>query len=91
MTASTAAGSRRLVLTTGLIILGVVFAVVGVIYEVRTAGHLPSFFPGHQAGSTTHHIKHGLAAFALALVAWIGAWFSIGRRSTTRAHPDDAF
>ncbi|HEV2451524.1 MAG TPA: hypothetical protein VGS62_06330 [Streptosporangiaceae bacterium] len=90
MTASTAAGGRRLALTTGLIILGIVFAVVGVIYEVRTAGRLPSFFPGHQVGSATHHIKHGLAAFALALIAWIGAWFSTGRRQSTRSHPDDA-
>jgi hypothetical protein len=35
---------------------------------------------GHQAGST-HHIKHGLDAFGVALVAWIGARFTTGNRT----------
>jgi hypothetical protein len=81
MTAPAQARSSRLALTAVLIIIGIAFAIVGVIYEVQTAGHLPSFLPGHQAGSTTHHIKHGLAAFVLALIAWIGAWFTTGKRA----------
>lgn len=90
MTAPAQARGGKLALTAALIVLGIAFAVVGVIYEAQTAGHLPSFLPGHQAGSTTHHIKHGLAAFALALISWIGAWFSAGRRPAATAHPDDA-
>ena len=81
--ASSPASSRStpIALVAGLIVLGVVFAVIGVVYEIKTAGQLPAFFPGHQAGSTTHHIKHGIAAFVLALLCWGGAWFSTGRRT----------
>ena len=67
--------------TAGLIVLGLLFAAVGVVYLAKTAAQLPSFFPGHQAGSAHHHSKHALAAFALAIVSWAGAWFSTGRRT----------
>ena len=35
-----------------LIVVGILLMVAGVIYLTTTAGHLPSFFPGHSAGST---------------------------------------
>jgi hypothetical protein len=82
MTAPAMTRSTRLAATAALIILGIIFAVIGVIYETQTAGHLPSFFPGHLTGSTTHHVKHGLAAFALAVIAWIAAWFVTGRSAS---------
>jgi hypothetical protein len=71
--------------TAGLIVLGLLFAVVGVVYLAKTAAQLPSFFPGHQAGSAHHHSKHALVAFALAVVSWAGAWFSTGRRARSQA------
>ena len=71
--------------TVGLIVLGLLFAVVGVVYLAKTAAQLPSFFPGHQAGSAHHHTKHALVAFALAIVSWAGAWFSTGRRARSQA------
>jgi NADH:ubiquinone oxidoreductase subunit 6 (subunit J) len=71
--------------TAGLIVLGLLFAVVGAVYLAKTAGQLPSFFPGHQAGSAHHHTKHALVAFALAIVSWAGAWFSTGRRARSQA------
>ena len=71
--------------TAGLIVLGLLFAAVGVVYLAKTAAQLPSFFPGHQAGSAHHHTKHALVAFALAIVSWAGAWFSTGRRTRSRA------
>ena len=71
--------------TAGLIVLGLLFAVVGVVYLAKTAAQLPSFFPGHQAGSAHHHAKHALVAFALAVVSWAGAWFSTGRRARSQA------
>jgi len=71
--------------TAGLIVLGMLFAVVGVVYLAKTAAQLPSFFPGHQAGSAHHHSKHALVAFALAIVSWAGAWFSTGRRARSQA------
>lgn len=71
--------------TAGLIVLGLLFAVVGVVYLAKTAAQLPSFFPGHQAGSAHHHTKHALVAFALAIVSWAGAWFTTGRRTRLQA------
>jgi hypothetical protein len=69
------------VVTVGLIVLGVLFAAAGVVYLAKTAGQLPAFFPGHQAGSAHHHTKHAIAMFALAAVSWAGAWFSSGTRT----------
>lgn len=66
--------------TIGLILLGAVLVIVGVVYFVDTAAHLPSFFPGHQAGETKHHIKHGLLALVLGVVCWAGAWLSSGTK-----------
>ena len=44
------------------VILGVVFLAIAIVYWTTDAGSLPSFFPGHEAGSTHIHFKHGLAA-----------------------------
>ncbi len=60
------------------VVLGVIFIIVAIVYWAMTASDLPSFFPGHQAGSTTHHFKHGLAAFVLAIGAFVFAWFQTG-------------
>jgi len=71
--------------TAALIALGVIFAGLGVLYLAKTAGQLPAFLPGHQAGSGHHHTKHALAAFALAILSWAGAWFTTGKRARTAA------
>jgi hypothetical protein len=68
--------SRNLILPA--VLLGVVLLVVAVIYWVDPAKSLPSFFPGHAAGSSHHHIKHGIAAFVVALGAFAFAWFQTG-------------
>ena len=68
--------------TVVLVVLGVALAVVAVIYFVDTAGKLPSFFPGHQAGSAHHHTKHGILAAVVALLAFAGAWLSGGTKRT---------
>jgi hypothetical protein len=60
------------------VLLGVLLIVVAIVYWVSTASDLPSFFPGHQAGSSTHHFKHGLAAFLLGIAAFVFAWFQTG-------------
>jgi hypothetical protein len=54
---------------------GVALLVVAGIYVADSASSLPSFFPGHQAGSSHHHIKHGIAAGVLGLLAFVFAWF----------------
>ena len=62
---------------TGVCLLAAsVFVVIAVVYFTQTADAVPSFLPGHQAGSTHHHIKHGVAMIGLACLALIGAWFS---------------
>ena len=84
---TTAASTRNApaVLTVSLIALGVIFGALGVLYLAKTAGQLPAFLPGHQAGSGHHHTRHALAAFALAILSWVGAWFTTGKRTRTAA------
>ncbi len=65
------------------IVLGVVLMVVAVIYWAEPAGSLPSFFPGHQAGSSHHHVKHGIAAFLVGLACFAFAWFQTGPKRST--------
>lgn len=67
------------------LIVGVALIVVAVIYWVEPAKSLPSFFPGHEAGSNHHHVKHGIAAFLLGLAFLAFAWFQSGRKSAARA------
>jgi hypothetical protein len=68
------------------ILLGIVLIVIAIVYFVSTAGDLPSFFPGHSAGSTTHHVKHGIAALLLGVACFVLAWFQTGptRSGTAR-------
>jgi hypothetical protein len=67
--------------TVALLVVGVALIVVAVLYFTRTAASLPSFFPGHQLGSSHHHSKHGLVALILGVLALVGAWMSLGHRS----------
>ena len=69
---------KRTNLIVPAIILGVIFLAVAVMYFVEPAKSLPSFVPGHEAGSTHHHIKHGIAAAVLAVGSFIFAWFQTG-------------
>jgi hypothetical protein len=60
------------------VVIGIVLIVVAVIYWAEPAKSLPSFFPGHQAGSTHHHAKHGIASFLVGLACFAFAWFRSG-------------
>jgi hypothetical protein len=60
------------------IVAGLALLVVAVIYWAEPAGSLPSFFPGHSAGSGHHHIKHGIAAMVVGLGCLVFAWFQTG-------------
>jgi hypothetical protein len=68
------------------IALGLLFTALAVLYWVDTAGSLPSFFPGHEAGSAHHHIKHGIAAFVVALGCFVFAWFQSGPDTQQTGH-----
>jgi hypothetical protein len=60
------------------LVLGLAFMVLAVVYWAEPAGSLPSLLPGHEAGSGHHHIKHGIAAFVVALGCFVYAWFQSG-------------
>jgi len=65
----------KLVLT----VLGVVLLVVAAVYFLLPADQLPGFFPGHEAGATRMHYKHGIASGVAGLVLLAaGVW--MGRR-----------
>jgi hypothetical protein len=69
-------------LTIVLLVAAAVCILIGVIYVIDTAAHLPAFFPGHEANSTHHHIKHALAFFLLGAAALVGAWFTTNPESS---------
>ena len=68
-----------------LIVIGIAIA-AGAVYMAQTAGHLPSFFPGHAAGGTGKHTKRGIAGVILGVILLIlgGVSLSRGRRSALR-------
>jgi hypothetical protein len=66
-----------------LILLGAIFLALAIYYWLTPAGSLPHFFPGHQAGSSHKHLKHGFAALILAVGCGLIAWFSTGKKSTS--------
>jgi len=60
------------------VLLGILFVVVAIVYFVEPASSLPSFFPGHDASSSHHHTKHGIAALVVAAACFVFAWFQSG-------------
>lgn len=76
------AKNRKLILPA--VLLGLLLIVVAVIYFVDSAGSLPSFFPGHDAGSSHHHVKHGIAALVVGLLCFVVAWFQTGPTRTAQ-------
>jgi hypothetical protein len=73
--------NTRSPLVVGLVALGgVALIVIAIVYWIEPASSLPSFFPGHEVGSSHHHIKHGIAAFFVGLAALVFAWFQTGKK-----------
>lgn len=60
------------------IAIGIVLLILAGVYWALPAGSLPAFLPGHEANSPDHHVKHGLAAFALGVFCFVLAWFQTG-------------
>jgi uncharacterized membrane protein HdeD (DUF308 family) len=77
--------TRSRPLIAAAIVLGVVLIIVAIVYWVEPAKSLPSFFPGHEAGSNHHHVKHGIAAFLVGLACLAFAWFQTGPQAGERA------
>jgi len=66
-------------------IAGVLLIVIALVYFAEPAKSLPGFFPGHEAGSSHHHVKHGIAALLLGIGAFVLAWFQSGPRARAEA------
>jgi hypothetical protein len=77
--------TKRKSLVVPAVLAGIVLLVVAVIYWTDTAHALPSFFPGHSSTPTSHHhVKHGIAAFVVALACFVFAWFQTGPAATAQ-------
>ncbi len=74
--------SNRKLLTVLAIVLGIALVAVAAVYWAEPARSLPSFFPGHEAGSSHHHVKHGIAAFLVGLACFAFAWFNSGPKKS---------
>ena len=70
------------------ILVGIALIAIAAVYWAEPARSLPSFFPGHEAGSSHHHVKHGIAAFFVGLACLAFAWFNSGPKKSTDQTPD---
>jgi hypothetical protein len=56
-------------------LLAILCIIAAAMYFLMPAGSLPTFMPGHEAGSALFHTKHGIialvAAVILILIGWI--------------------
>ena len=78
--------TKRRQLIVPAVVVGLVLIALAVLYWAEPARSLPSFVPGHEAGSAHHHVKHGIAAFLLGLACLVFAWFQTGEdRAQTAA------
>ena len=76
--------NERLLVTLAVVV-GIVLIAIAIVYWAEPAKSLPSFFPGHQAGSNHHHAKHGIAAFLVGLACFVFAWFRTGPKRARTA------
>ena len=68
--------SRPVVIAATLV--GILLIALAIYYWAEPAHSLPSWLPGHEAGSNHHHIKHGIASFLVGLALLVFAWFQTG-------------
>ena len=75
-----AAMTKNRALIVPAVVLGLVLLALAVLYFVDSASALPSFIPGHEAGSSHHHVKHALGCFTC-------AWVQSGPAGASRSAP----
>jgi hypothetical protein len=68
-------------------VVALLFVALAVLYFTTAAQDLPAFLPGHQAGLTRHHTKHGIAMLGLAVLAVVAGWMLSGRPDTGASRP----
>jgi hypothetical protein len=67
------------------VVVGIALIVLAVVYWAEPAKSLPSWLPGHEAGSGHHHVKHGIASFLVGSACLVYAWFRTGGTRTSPA------
>jgi hypothetical protein len=75
---------QRRLLTILAVIAGVALILLAIVYWAEPASSLPSWLPGHEAGSSHHHVKHGIASFLLGVALLVYAWFQTGKPRAER-------
>ena len=60
-----------------LTVLGVILLILAAVYFLVPADQLPGFLPGHEAGVTRVHLKHGVVSGVAGIVLiaagiWLG-------------------
>jgi preprotein translocase subunit SecY len=83
--ASSARSSGRTILAVILGIIALLFIVVAVIYLAEPAKSLPSFIPGHIAGSSGHHPLKATGCIVVGIVFAVGAWFALAFKPKPQA------
>jgi len=56
-------------------VLGIALIALAIYYWAEPAKSLASWVPGHESGSSHHHVKHGIASFLVGVALLILAWF----------------
>jgi drug/metabolite transporter (DMT)-like permease len=87
---SSTSGSRerssgRTILAVLFGVIAVVFIVVAIIYLAEPAKSLPSFIPGHIAGSSGHHPLKATGSFVVGVVFAVGCWFTLAYKPKPQA------
>jgi amino acid permease len=77
--------SGRTILAVVLGIIALLFIVVAVIYLAEPAKSLPSFVPGHIAGSSGHHPLKATGSLVVGIVFAVGAWFALAYKPKPQA------
>ncbi len=77
--------SGKTILAVILGIIALVFIVVAIIYLAEPAKSLPSFIPGHIAGSTGHHPLKATGSFVVGIIFAAGAWFALAYKPKPQA------
>jgi preprotein translocase subunit SecY len=87
---SSSRSSGRTILAVILGVIALIFIVVAVIYLAEPAKSLPSFIPGHIAGSTGHHPLKATGCLVVGIVFAVGAWFALAFKPKPQASaPND--
>ena len=84
-TGSSQRSTGRTVLAVLLGVIALIFIVTAIVYLVEPAKSLPSFIPGHIAGSTGHHPLKATGCFVVGIIFAVGAWFTLAYKPKPQA------